>query len=189
MSRIPTSRLASGAVAGVLALALAAAAQAQDRKPDNVDPADRAAAAEAQALRAEASQLCDDPQEWHQVMELRAEAASVAPLGDSLRIDDLWAAGVLAASMGELRRAQDYLVEAAEVALAFGKLPAAAEAYAVAAVVAAKQGAFETSDELLAKVDLLAHSPLMPEDFCACMEERLAMLSENFAYLSRSVRR
>lgn len=189
MSRIPTSRLASGAVAGVLALALAAAAQAQDKKPANVDPADRAAAAEAQALRAEALQLGDDPKEWHHVMELRAEAARIAPLEDPLRIDDLWVAGVLAASMGELSRAKDYLVESAEAAMAFGELPKAAEAYATAAVTAAKQGAFEESDELLAKVDMLAHSPLMPQEICDCMEERLAMLSENFAYLSRSVRR
>lgn len=184
MSILMRGRSAIGLTALAL-LALAGGVGAQQQVGATLtNAADEVAAAKAKVLRAEAEALLNQPKEWRRVMELRLEAASVAPLEDPTRADDLWFAGSLAAAFEEFEEAVAHLQEAGDAAMVFGRLPMAAEAYALASVAAAQHGDWRATKDLLAKVELLAHSPLMPEEICDCLHARVAMLGENYAYLS-----
>lgn len=146
------------------------------------------AAAEAAALRAEATALFTSPKQWRRVAQLRLEAARVAPLDDRERVEDLWLAGNVLAYLGEPDAAQRHFEEAAATALAFGDLFRAAQGYLLASTAAARAGALESARALIARGDLLAHSPLMPQELCDCLETRIAMLSDDVARLAGAIR-
>lgn len=143
--------------------------------------ADGGPASEAAALRGEALALYGSPRDMPRVVELRLEAARVAPLDDPLRVEDLYVAGAVLAGLGRLGDAQMHLEEAAATALAFGDLPRAAQAYLMAAVAAAGQGSTRRAEGLVAQADLLAHSALMPEKDCDCIRSWVALLTPDVA--------
>jgi len=189
MTHTPKAPAIAGLVMLAGGLALAVSAQAQQR-PVTMAASSSVSGAEthAAALRLEALQLYGAPRQWQKVAKLHAEAARVAPVDDPERVQDLWMAAHLSYQFDRISEAQAYFEDAAVAALAFGDMPRAADAYYYASVMAVKRGAFDASEALLARVDLLAHSPLMPLDYCDCLESRIAQLSNSVAMLTRKIR-
>lgn len=191
MSTFTAGRALAALASAALAVSLATSAAAQQlpvTMAASSAPTVPDAAAAAAALRAEAAELFTSPNRWRKVVELRLEAARIAPLSDPARVEDFWLAGNVLAYLGEPDAARRHFEEAAAAALAFGELYRAGQGYLLAAAAAARAGALESARTLIARADLLAHSPLMPQEMCDCLETRIAMMSERVAVMANAIR-
>lgn len=129
----------------------------------------------ADRYRSRAEELYAKPQsQWDRVVELHLAAARASSMDDVGRVQDLWMAGVVSASLGRVQEAHDYLKQSGEAALEFGDLFRAGEAFLLAAVAAAQMGNNNEARHLLDHAELVTHSELLSPDECDCLKSRVA---------------
>ena len=150
--------------AAACAVALPAAASAQQRSPTPLDPVHvtaRATRADQLDARAAAYEQADDSRRWGKAARLRERAAALRPAADPGGFTSLRAAAFSRHALGQ-RVAAGYLMErAGDQAMARGDVFNAADAYVDAAYIAAELRDPERVREFVGKGTLLMGSPLL----------------------------
>lgn len=179
MSHNPSARALGGAGTIVVALFLAIpqSGATQQAAATAHDPPSVARPSAADGYRRKAERLYGEPARWAEVIDLRLDAARAAAQDDPMRVEDLWMAGVLSARMGRLDESVRHLEGAATAALEFGDPARAAQAYVLAAGVAAELGHRKSVDHLVLHARMLRNSGLLGAAECDCLDQRMAMLT------------
>lgn len=141
------------------------------------DPGPRGRVDIAKALRYEAAaeSVGRTPEFFQQAAEYLEAAADFRPEGDSQGVQDLVSASRLRFYAGDEGRAQSLLKEAGEVALAYGDVGAAAEAFLDAAWIARKRGLAPVAQDLLSRAHKLTQSPLLEESQRSVLLSRIVV--------------
>lgn len=157
------------AVAGLAALMsltpLPALAQADNGKSHDTVRADQ--------LDRQAEKLYNSPTEWKKASTLHEKAADLRAPEDPRLLADLEIAASLAAHAKDYRRAEQLMARLAESAATVGDVERAAHGYLTAAYAAAKTGAASHVRNYVDKARLLAYSPLLSEEACDCIRDRV----------------
>lgn len=130
-------------------------------------------AVDAAAIEEQARQAMEDRSEWGQASILFRQAADLRT-DDPIAADNYRWAGLLAFYAGREGRAIDDLTRAAETALAWGDVSAAARSFLDAAWIAHREGDDARTLELARKGERLAHSPLLSRGEQALLLDRIA---------------
>ena len=139
----------------VLALAVAAPVTAQD--------GGEASLAEIEMIEAAARHLAADA-DWDRAAALLRRAAELRPVGDAAAVRNLLRAGRLAFYEGHEEQAVRDFEAAGRRALDRGDVIASANAFTDGAWVAKADGRPAKANELLARAQMLAQSPLLGRD-------------------------
>lgn len=157
---------------GVLIAVLAAATTAGDLQAQSMAPAgDEAVRTEqARSLESQAGEAARTQSSFGKAARLYREAAE-ARSGQPEAVQDLMMAGALSYYTGREGQAIRDLVKAGELALEWGDVMTAAQAFLDAAWVAGKDGRTDDATELGRRAERLSASPLIQR------QERSAILS------------
>lgn len=144
------------AVAALLIAASATGATAQITAEATTD--------EIVSIEMDARGYLSDVTAWDRAAELFRRAAELRPEGDPAATQDLIYAARLAFYEGHQRQAIRDFEAAGQRAMAMGDVLVAANAFADGAWIAHHRGYGEWAHTLLGRAQLLANSPLIPED-------------------------
>ncbi|MCY4400443.1 MAG: hypothetical protein OXE96_14055 [Gemmatimonadetes bacterium] len=141
------------------ALLIAASATTLSAQSTAQVPAD-----EIDAIETRAMDNLKDLDRWDRAASLFRRAADLRPAGDPVAVQDLIQAARLSFYTGDEGRAVRDFEAAGQRAVAMGDVIVAANAFADAAWVANTRGFGARAHDLLNRAQLLATSPLIPED-------------------------
>ncbi len=145
--------------AAMAALLVAASATTLSAQTTAQVPAD-----EIDAIEARAMDNLKDLGQWDRAASLFRRAADLRPAGDPVAVHNLIQAARLSFYEGDEAQAVRDFEAAGQRAIAIGDVIVAANAFADAAWVANTRGFGARAHELLSRAQLLANSPLIPED-------------------------
>jgi len=157
----PIRQARFAALAAAVALAAPGATSAQ--VPLERVNVTAARSAEADALSDKAAALYGSPRKFKDAARLHLRAADLRAADDARAYDDLNMAARLYWSAGDVSRAHEVMVRAAEQAAARGDVVAAATSYVDAGFLAIDERRTDLVPELALKARLLASSPLLTE--------------------------
>ncbi len=136
-------------------------------RADPVDP-ERAA-----ALRARAEELSKDRTHFRAAADLFEQAASLTPVEDGARAQDLYVAANLHWYTGSAAAAEADMAQSADAALERGDVEAAADAFASAAWIATKRQEAGEAREYALRALHLAASPLLSDELRERIRQRV----------------
>jgi hypothetical protein len=125
-------------------------------------------------LRAQAEQLFSEPKQWRRAARLLEQSAELRSARDPGGYSCLVLAGSLRAATGDFEGARQNYEKAANHAIARGAVVEAAHAYIDAAHAAIQARQAETAQSLIARAQLLTHSPLISKEQAHFISRRIA---------------
>lgn len=132
----------------------------------------------AEALKAQAVQLFDQPDRWVDAARLLEKSVEYRSAADPETHASLMTAASIWVSAGELSRAYSAARRAGENAHARGAVQDAAHSFISAAAVAASVGHTRDAEELMGRARMLAESPLLDQ------QERSRILSRDMKFVA-----
>ncbi len=164
---VAATSLATVPLAGATPRPSPAPAHRHGRRPDPVDP-ERAA-----ALRARAQELTKDHAHFRAAADLFEQAASLTPVEDGARAQDLYVAANLRWYTGSAAEAEADMAQSADAALERGDVEAAADAFTTAGWIAAKRHEASEARAYALRALHLSASPLISEELRARIRQRV----------------